>query len=696
MHGRKRSHALQWLAAAVLAAVCAGCITIEYSRFRGRWWNYYERGCSSLDSERWGPAEQDFRTALARRRTDGLWARTYGLHFLPEYFPHRELGVALYHQGRIEEAIEELETSLEQFHSARAAFHLGRARLADIQAKDLDKENPTFEVLSPFASSPVGATKAELRGVARDDTYVASIHVDGEVHPIKVSAPEVEFSHPIRLQPGRNTFTVTIEDLLGNRTEDEVIVESDVDGPAVSFDTPVVLPGTIQGVAMDRAGVAAMRIAEKPATLTEESGGLVRFAIDLDLAEAEPPLRYECEDSYANTTSGALPVDMITFARLPQSLQPASLAPPMLIPLGQGLNAVVVSGQMVAVAKDDVQQADEEPEIEISTPQPGFIYHEEEIAVGVEIRSPKPIRLASINGLPVDVIPGRAYQTRSRRLPLREPRKHQVVAKLVDRDGTEASHQIEVERRLSKVEEVGRLRVAFVDYRSENQESVKDDVTAGLEGLLSRELDNTERFGEVLDRDPGLIGSIIAEQELSTYLASRRNRLALLQLLPAEVLLVTSVYWHADTVEIILEGKSTELVSDSDGLTIARADVEGMWEGSGGLKELVHLLALEFIQKLPRVQGRILDIRGATRERIITELAAQHRVRRNLKLVVFRYGEPILDPDTGEIIVQEDTEILGEALLSRVAEESSDARMLKRSEDYPDEPIEKGYFVVTK
>ena len=103
----------------LLAIVAMSCLPVregvQYKgRFRGRWWNYYDRGRWFLDQESWEEAEQDLRVALGGRSRDQFWPRTYGLHFLPEYFPHRELGVALYGQGRLTEAIDQLETSVDQ------------------------------------------------------------------------------------------------------------------------------------------------------------------------------------------------------------------------------------------------------------------------------------------------------------------------------------------------------------------------------------------------------------------------------------------------------------------------------------------------------------------------------------------------------------------------------------------------------
>lgn len=93
--------------------------------FRGRWWQYYERGVSWSLGGFWAEAEADFREALALRLTDNRRARTYGMHFV-QCFLHRELGAVLIEQNRLDEAETELRLSLAQEPSAKADYLLAR------------------------------------------------------------------------------------------------------------------------------------------------------------------------------------------------------------------------------------------------------------------------------------------------------------------------------------------------------------------------------------------------------------------------------------------------------------------------------------------------------------------------------------------------------------------------------------------
>ncbi|HPU97971.1 MAG TPA: hypothetical protein PLO53_08440, partial [Candidatus Hydrogenedentes bacterium] len=127
----------------IWVAGCAGSGDGQDSRlergiFHGRWWNYYERGSLRLAAEDFQGAESDFRAALRSRSRDTWRARTYGLHFT-EYFANRELGIALYHLGRYEEAESALRNALGMVDTERCRYYLDktlRERLARGERQD--------------------------------------------------------------------------------------------------------------------------------------------------------------------------------------------------------------------------------------------------------------------------------------------------------------------------------------------------------------------------------------------------------------------------------------------------------------------------------------------------------------------------------------------------------------------------------
>lgn len=133
--------------------------------FRGRWWQYCERGVSWANGGFWAEAEADLRRCLALRRTDARRARTYGMHFV-QCFAHRELGAVLIEQGRLDEAEAELTVSLAQEPSAKAEFLLRRIRR-------LRGEGPVA-VASPLVIDPAAQRAPTLGSAPPDLTAIDS------------------------------------------------------------------------------------------------------------------------------------------------------------------------------------------------------------------------------------------------------------------------------------------------------------------------------------------------------------------------------------------------------------------------------------------------------------------------------------------------------------------------------------------
>ena len=171
--------------------------------FRGRWWNYYERGISYGEGHFWQQAEADLREGLRQRSQDQRRARTYGMHFL-DYFPHRELGVVLYHQGKYEEAIREFEASLKDEKSAKAEFYLDCARKSLILQHHTDLRPPEIDIWSPLPDLLTNAFSVKVSGVIRDDSFVKDITVNGRPVRIDLAAPAVPFDLQVPLGPGEN------------------------------------------------------------------------------------------------------------------------------------------------------------------------------------------------------------------------------------------------------------------------------------------------------------------------------------------------------------------------------------------------------------------------------------------------------------------------------------------------------------
>ena len=204
------------------------------SIWHGRWWNYYERGTSYAAGEFWTDAIADLQQAIKERDRDQRRARTYGVHFLNEYFPHRELGVIYYRLGRYPEAISELQTSLRQTDSAKAKFYLNKSRLGQLEQSKGDTAPPRIVVESPQNGLLTRDFTVPVRGYVEDDTFISSITINGRAEFIELAEPRRSFIREVKLRDGVNTIDIAAVDLVGKPTRQQLTITLDRQGPLVS------------------------------------------------------------------------------------------------------------------------------------------------------------------------------------------------------------------------------------------------------------------------------------------------------------------------------------------------------------------------------------------------------------------------------------------------------------------------------
>ncbi len=629
--------------------------------FRGRWWNHFERGRSFLAGGFLEEAESDFRTARDGRTEDTRWARTYGLRFLENYFPNRELGVTLYYQEAYDDAIGYLETSYAQTPSARAAHYLERTREVIVEERGLDREPPEIALVEPVPDQVVGETEVTLRGVARDDTYVRNIYIDGVRHPIDVTAPETSFERTVTLAPGSNPIVMAVEDIAGNVTEEEVTLYADLDGPSISFDAPVDIPGVVTGVAVDMSGVERVMVGDQPARLERVSDTMAEFRAVAPALEPGERMPYLAEDGLGNTTRGFLTAaadgaslearERIQLASRAMSFLPVVSGTAMIGRAGLSIQALnLVSGQVI---------------------------QDQKYLLDFEIVAEAPIDTVRVNGVEIpDIIPGRSRQMKSRRLNLEEEGEHTVTLEVRDETGETARESITITRQLNEIERVARLDVCVLGFSVESEVLPPLLQGAGFEDLVTDWMNSRlERRFILRERDPALFETVLYEQEVSALLGNPREVLAAQELIPAEMLLVGRIYWVLDSLEIILEGISTELYGHGEIVTIARAEAAGAPETRDGLEHLVDELAYRFLQEVPRVQGHVVDVHD---NQVINTLGNALRVRPNQKAVIFKRGEPIPHPANPDITIHGAHRTLAEALIRDVDEYSSQAEILRQ------------------
>lgn len=276
--------------------------------FRGRWWNYHERGQSYAACRLWDEAEADYRKALEQRPDDTGRARTYGMNMVA-YFPHRELGICLYHQADYTEAMEELETSLSQETSAKARYYLDQTRKAWIESKNLDHADPEIRLTSTVDPGPTRAFTMHIKGMAKDDTFVKRICINGRDLPIDLGAPGIHFETEVPLNPGLNTIRITVWDICGKSHALNLPVSCDRSGPLLAIEsiTPTGKSGQavqVKGYALDPSGIRTLRMNGK--ALPIGGGTEINFSSPCPLNARGSDIVISAEDLAGNITTAVV------------------------------------------------------------------------------------------------------------------------------------------------------------------------------------------------------------------------------------------------------------------------------------------------------------------------------------------------------------------------------------------------------
>jgi tetratricopeptide (TPR) repeat protein len=610
--------------------------------FRGTWWDYYERGMKYAEAGSWKAAIADFRAARAQRDKEDRSARTYGVAFI-EYFPVRELGIALYQEGQYKAAVEALERSLAGFPTAKAAYYYNLARGALLRQAAADPRPPRIKIDAPADGLLTNALAMEVRGTAESKNQVAGVDVNGEAQLIDAATASQPFTQTARLAPGPNAIQVRARDLLGQETRTTVNVLVDREGPVVVIDRAARAGGLIrlEGTVFDNVRLGALSINGQAATVG--SGTESTFASDVPLTATA--FAIEAADAVGNVTRVRLPIP----ADLRQSHRPAS---PEIVPVAwtaprRQLPSFLRGGPALAVEMEALPAEVQQESISVS-----WIVTATTPLASVKINEETKTLRATEAGKP---------QIFSHILPLVDG-PNQVTVTATDRAGNTVTKSAKVVRKVEEVEQIGaRLAVAVMPFNHKGQPS--DAYGTAFDALVN-ELVNQGRF-KVVSRDQ--LENIMRELKLSsTSLVDQATAVRAGKLAAAEAIVVVTVNEAAKTVEAYVQLINTETTT-----VLASRDVFDPEKAPGTVRAKMRELAAKLKQEYPVVGGSVVQV---SNQRVALGMGSTKKVRADMKVIVYQEGEPLVDPQT-KAVLDRNIEPLGEGLLKDVRPQVSFATM---------------------
>jgi hypothetical protein len=132
----------------------------------GEWYKLYEDGIEAMEDGDYKTASELFIQAIQDNPDDDENVRTYGMHSI-EYFPHRELGICLYHMGDKTGAQQELQISMKMEPSDRAKQYLSQLGAGLPPAKE---QKPEPDVSAGAAVVPAVEAKTETEMIVGKQT----------------------------------------------------------------------------------------------------------------------------------------------------------------------------------------------------------------------------------------------------------------------------------------------------------------------------------------------------------------------------------------------------------------------------------------------------------------------------------------------------------------------------------------------
>jgi hypothetical protein len=636
----------------------------------GQWWNYYQRGLSYAQGAYWDFAIRDLKEAIKRRSADQRRARTYGLHILDDYFPHRELGIIYYQQNRFKEATKELEISLSQFESAKAKYFLNQARRDFLKKTGHDRHSPKVYVAFPKSGYLTRFSSVTVSGEAMDDQYVGSVFVNNHEVPLELSSSSIIFKKNIKLERGENRVTVEATDLVGRRTRSEIVTWCDQEAPMIYIDKIIEdLSGqgySIDGYISDFSGVAGFWLNGLSVDLPGIKGG--EFSVNLHVPNLIQPLIFQAVDGLGNSTSGKMQISEI-FG--------------MVNALNQSLPRLAFSGQnpegifspintRLAHSKKDNKSG---PVIRLKDIPDRLTVDWDECFLEGEVRDSEGVSSIKIND--------NSLITRTAKViffnflvPLEEG-ENVITIQAEGISGEVETKKLYIVRKLNDVRKIGsRFNLAILPFkyrgeRSEIKDLVYDSLIQYFIEQARFQLVDRERIDGLLKQD------IEGEDDTPSWIELGR-------LITAEGVIVGSAYFFDDYLEIIARVVDTEttVVLDSE-------EVFGPVHSLKDVNQLTEGLSLKFKQAFPLLEGHVVEM---DQDAIQIDLGEKDHLLPYMKVIFFRQGEPVKLTGS-ERILEKRIIILGEGRIKKLYKSGSDVILISEKGDVQ---IEVDDHVITK
>jgi hypothetical protein len=591
------------------------------------WWNYYERGQTRLAAGDVGGAQADFENCVGLRRNvkfsfpEEHWrVRTYGMHFLNAYFPHRELGVCYYLEGDFVAATTWLTKSLDMQPSGRAKHYLNKVRAQALKQKQVPA--PVIEIAAESLVRLTNARKRTLAGNAHGKGHIQNLAVGKQRSFIELAADTQPFKEDITLRSGLNRIPISATDLKGQTTKRIVEWIADWDPPVITITKAQQAAGgwRVEGVCADAIMLGDVAIMANAAQALPAKGKkAVPLAFTLRKGER---VTVVASDAAGNRLSAAF--DERSLGLDEQAwLYERATATAKSDRMTDG--ADWIAAQTASPKEDRLK-----PSIRISANTRGTteVFRDEFFFSG-EARDAGGLASVAINGEELLDTDGALQYHFARRLPL---------------DDIDTTNAFE----LVVTDAAGNRNVKTFSVIMRNPEYLDDEyrLTLGIPPVSTTEAHASDAATIRVELEDALVewparfnlvardenwADILTEQKLSvSELSDPRAALELGKIVTAELFLMGNLIQEANGVTIYVS-----IVDIDKGRVVAGTDV--YTENLSDFRDrqfFVSGLARKVEQEFPFVQGRVETVTGND---VVINVGSENGVARGMKFVVLEH-----------------------------------------------------------
>lgn len=270
--------------------------------FLGEWDDYYACALSYIDGEFYLKALECLDQAVKQRSADQRMARTYGMHFIDDYFPNRETGVIQFLMGNYRIAEKNLLLSLEQEPTAKTYYYLDEVRKALMGKTQSPDSRPGISITLPSKfDKKDGFHKSSqfpilMTGTVSDRRYVSWITIDEKNVFMEGARKKMRFRQALYLDEGAHTIEITAGNLMGETSRKKIKLLVDKSGPFISITR--IKPGkSIVGYLHDESGIARFTLNGRDIAVSNNDG-----SFHAGLYPEEHRITLLAEDTLGNKT----------------------------------------------------------------------------------------------------------------------------------------------------------------------------------------------------------------------------------------------------------------------------------------------------------------------------------------------------------------------------------------------------------